>query len=91
MLMLVKYGCDNTADCHKFSLAVPGDQIVLIQNGVFWAMNEALDPYLEKGVEVYAIQPDFEARGFSETDSKVPLISYDGFIELLENTERTLG
>lgn len=91
MLILVKYGCDNVADCHKFSLALPGDQIILIQNGVFWAISDDIDPYLEKGIEIYAIEPDFDARGFAKEDAKVPLISYNGFIELLEKTEKTLG
>ena len=91
MLMMVKYGCDNPADCGKFSLAKKGDQIVLIQNGVFWAIDDKIDSFLDKGIEVFAIAPDLFARGYSEEVSKVPLLSYDGFIELLENAEQNLG
>ncbi|HBU00858.1 MAG TPA: sulfur relay protein DsrH, partial [Thermotoga naphthophila] len=37
------------------------------------------------------IKDDFLARGYSEEDSKVPLITYSGFIDLLEGEEKFIG
>lgn len=91
MLMLVKYGCGNPADCHKFSVAQSGDVIVLIQDGVFWAINDEVQAYKEKGIKIYAIESDLFARGYSKETSKVQLVSYDEFIELIENNEKILG
>ncbi|ABQ47763.1 MULTISPECIES: DsrH/TusB family sulfur relay protein [Thermotoga] len=85
-LVLVKYGTDHPVEKLKIRSAKAEDKIVLIQNGVFWALEE-----LETPAKVYTIKDDFLARGYSEEDSKVPLITYSEFIDLLESEEKFIG
>ena len=89
-LVLVKYGVDNPAEKIKLQIANENDKVVLIQNGVYWAVLEDVTE-LTKG-KVYVLKGDLEARGYCETDVKgVELIDYDGFIELVEQEEKFIG
>ncbi|WP_041075691.1 sulfurtransferase complex subunit TusB [Thermotoga caldifontis] len=85
-LILVKYGTDHSVEQLKIKSAKAEDKIVLIQNGVYWALKD-----LETPAKVYAIKDDFLARGYSEEDAKVNLISYSEFIDLLESEEKFIG
>ncbi len=85
-LILVKYGTDHPAEKLKIKSAKPDDKIILIQNGVYWALEE-----IESPAKIYAIKDDFIARGYSESESKVPLISYSEFVSLLEAEEKFIG
>ncbi|AEH51030.1 sulfurtransferase complex subunit TusB [Pseudothermotoga thermarum] len=85
-LILVKYGTDHPAERLKIKVAKPDDKIVLIQNGVYWALEK-----IETPAKVYAIKDDFVSRGYSESDSTVSLISYSEFIDLLESEEKFIG
>jgi len=91
MVILVKYGINSEEAKIKFNLALPGDKVVLIQNGVFWALTEKPLELKKENIEVYAIKDDFEARGYKDSESKVPLITYEEFIQLLESDNKTLG
>ncbi len=91
MLVLIKYGCNNPAEAWKMDMAKEDDAIVLIQNGVFWAISEELDPYLAKNLNIVALEPDITARGYSEEDSKVPLISYDDLVSIIEAQPKSMG
>jgi tRNA 2-thiouridine synthesizing protein B len=91
MLVLIKYGCENKAESWKMDMANENDAIVLVQNGVFWAISEEIDPYLEKNLNVVALEPDFAARGYTEEDSKVPLISYDDLVSIIEAQPKSMG
>ncbi len=85
-LILVKYGTDHSVEQLKIKSAKAEDKIVLIQNGVYWALKDVETP-----AKVYAIKDDFLARGYSEEDAKVNLISYSEFIDLLESEEKFIG
>ncbi len=91
MVILVKYGFENNISCKKMDLADAKDTVVLLQNGVFWAFDKKMDSLREKGVNVFAIKDDFLARGYKEDDSKVPLISYVDFIDIVEKDQKTIG
>ncbi|MGQ9856837.1 MAG: sulfurtransferase complex subunit TusB [Fervidobacterium sp.] len=89
-LVLVKYGVDNPAERVKFEIANENDKIVLIQNGVFFAVVEDVTKLTK--AEVYALKNDLEARGFCTADVKnVKLVDYDGLVELIEKEEKFIG
>ena len=90
MLVLIKYGCENPGDCWKMEMASENDAIVLIQNGVLWAISDEIDPYLQKR-NIQALDTDLFARGYHKEDSKVALINYDGLVSLLETHEQSMG
>lgn len=90
MLVIIKYGAENPGERWKMETADESDSIVLIQNGVFWAISEEIDPYLNNR-NVVALKPDLTARGYQESDSKVPLIDYPGLVDLIEKNERSMG
>ncbi|MDD2333214.1 MAG: sulfurtransferase complex subunit TusB [Mesotoga sp.] len=85
-LIVVKNGPNNSADRIKINAAKEGDKVVLIQDGVFWALNE-----LTTKAEVFALKDDVEARGYSASDVSVPLITYEGFIDIVEECEKSIG
>ena len=91
MLVIVKYPPSREISKRKLELAREGDVVVLIQDGVLYALG---DPVIEdlknRGVKVYALKEDFEARGCRE--SAAELISYEGFVDLLEEKgEKVMG
>lgn len=88
---IVKFGINHPISKRKLTLSEDGDSVVLIQNGVFWAITDFIDGVKEKGVKVYALKDDFLAKGYREEDSKVPLISYDELIDILEKDKKVLG
>lgn len=85
-LILVKYGTNHPVEGLKIRSARAEDKVVLVQNGVYWALENLQTP-----AKVYAIRDDFVARGYSQTDSKVPLITYGEFIDLLKGEEKFIG
>lgn len=91
MLIIVKYGPENPAEQGKLALAAEGDEVVLLQNGIFWAISEKLAPVLAKGLKVYALESDLLARGYSPAAAKTPLITYDGLLDIVERQEKSLG
>lgn len=88
MFILIKYGPENPAERWKMEAAAPEDQIVLIQNGIFWAIAE---PAFLKGKKVAVVQPDLEARGYSSQACSFPLVDYPGFITLLEENPKSMS
>jgi len=88
MLTLVKYGFNNAAEMLKMEWLEKKDILVLIQNGVFWAVSPKIDELIEEGVEVFAIEDDFLARGYKKEDTKVNLISYEDFVDLIEKSKK---
>lgn len=90
MLILIKYASDNPGDSWKMEMANQNDSVVLIQDGVLWAVSDEIDPYLQN-LNIVALDKDFLARGYKEEDSKVPLINYDDLVTLIEKNERSMG
>jgi tRNA 2-thiouridine synthesizing protein B len=72
-------------------MALTGDEVVLLQNGVFWAVSPEICDLVDRGIKVYVIENDLYARGYSERESFVPLITYDGMIDIIERQEKSLG
>ncbi|HOJ87604.1 MAG TPA: sulfurtransferase complex subunit TusB [Pseudothermotoga sp.] len=87
-LILIKFGTNNPAERFKLANASSDDDVVLIQNGIYWALNDAKQ---YTAARVYAIKEDFLARGYDEPDSKVPLINYAQFVELIEKHPKTIS
>jgi tRNA 2-thiouridine synthesizing protein B len=87
-LILVKYGVHHPIEKTKLECAQDADQVVLIQDGVFWALNDDITQVKGK---VSAIKDDFLARGYPETASRVPLTSYAEFVEIVEQEPKTIG
>lgn len=88
MLILVKYGPENPAERWKLEAASPDDQIVLIQNGIFWAIAE---PQILVDKKVALVQPDLEARGYAAETCQWPLVDYAGFVTLLEQNPKSMS
>ncbi len=93
MMIIVKYPPSHKISLDKIKLAKDGDVIVLIQDGVLYALDEKLMTDLKnKGVEVKALKDDFTCRGYSEEESFADLIGYDEFIDItVEKGERVIG
>ena len=74
----------------KIEVANENDTIVLIQNGVLWAISDEIEPYIKKR-NIQVIDSDLFARGYRKEDSKVPLINYDGLVSLIEKNPQSMG
>ena len=85
-LIVIKYGKKNVAETIKFSAARKGDSVVLVQDGIFWALDK-----VDIEAEVFAVIDDVKARGYSAEDLTVPSIAYEGFVEIIEKSEKTVG
>ena len=92
-LVLNKFGEDRAIGRTLLDLALPGDDLLLIQEGVLWLLNEsAIDELAGKQVSVYALKEDLEARGYTaDLCDRVGKVDYDGAIELIEKNERIIG
>jgi len=92
MIIFVKYGINNLIASRKLDMAAEGDTVVLIQNGIFWALDkEKMEALKNEKVNVVAIKDDFIARGYKESDATVPLISYEELLDILEKDRKVLG
>lgn len=74
-------------------LAREGDGILLIEDGVYAAapidhpLSVALAAASERGVALYALEPDLRARGIA---AGMKAVDYAGFVDLLESHERSM-
>lgn len=78
-----------------FKLADKDDAILLMQSGV--VLQKAVPSYLEndfsgavaRGVKIYALKEDLEARGITPTP-QYNVVDYKGAIKLFEQYDRTV-
>ena len=91
MVILIKYGPENAAEKLKILAADKGDTVVLIQDGIFWAIEEKTDIRIPENVKVVAIKDDYLARGYKEENAPIPLINYDQFIEIVEKDTKIIS
>jgi tRNA 2-thiouridine synthesizing protein B len=91
MVILIKYGLYHEIEKRKMSFAEKGDTVVLMQNGIFWTINDEFKKHVKDGTKVVALKEDYLARGYSEKCAPVLLISYDEFIEILEKDRKVIG
>ncbi len=89
MLVLIKYGFENLAERWKLEVTDENDTVVLIQNGIFWAISEEIEPYQNR--KIFALESDLLARGYSKEDSKVPLVDYAGLVDLIEANPKSMS
>jgi tRNA 2-thiouridine synthesizing protein B len=72
-------------------IAPSGTPILLYEDGVFSAMEGTRDSEKVKNAlndhPVYALDADVEARGLKNLIKGIKMISYDGFVELVEEND----
>lgn len=88
MLILIKYGPENPAETWKLGMATADDTIVLLQNGVFWAITDEGRQALD-GKQYFALAEDLDARGYA-TDG-IPCVDYAGLVELIEANPKAMS
>lgn len=87
-LILIKYGTDHPVEKLKIDSANPDDSVVLIQNGIFWTIDDRISSCRGK---VYVIHDDLVSRGYREADCSYPVIDYARFVELAEKNPQFIG
>ena len=76
-------------------IAMPGSSILLIEDGVYGAMNGTLlNGKLSDAanrLKLYVLGPDLKARGLSEGDvmEGIEVVDYDGFVDLVVTHDAT--
>lgn len=69
-------------------IASPGAPILLYEDGVYAAMSGAQSAAMVESAmadhPIYALEADLEARGVGKVLTGIQVISYDGFVELVE-------
>ena len=67
-----------------------GDQLLLIEDGVYGAIKSGKAAGLLKGLKVSVLGPDLAARGISEDKlaDGVDVIDYAGFVDLVEANDK---
>ncbi|NOX19907.1 MAG: hypothetical protein GXO99_01400 [Nitrospirae bacterium] len=62
--------------------------IVLLQNGVYFAINEMLDGFCGTA---YAVEEDLKMRGLADIKRGIKKIGWPELIDLMANEERVVG
>jgi len=78
---------ERSSAATAFAHVLEGDAVLMIEDGVLAARKGgafAKQLTAAKGVEVYALGPDLEARGIKAGDlvEGVKVVGYDGFVDL---------
>jgi sulfur relay protein TusB/DsrH len=91
MLVMIKSAPDTTDGALGLTLAKEsGADIVLLQNGVYFAQQERLGPFTGN---VYVLGDDKRLRGLRDTemDNRAKTIDYDRVAELITGGEKVVG
>ncbi|HXY53620.1 MAG TPA: DsrH/TusB family sulfur metabolism protein [Nitrospirota bacterium] len=91
MIVMIKSGPDTTDGASGVTLAkVGGADIVLLQNGVYFARKDRLGPFAGA---VYVLDDDKRLRGLkdSEMDARVKTIDYDKLTDIITGGENVVG
>ena len=86
-LVLIKHGVHHPIARTKLGCSNENDCLVLIQDGIFWAITGELEKPKSK---VYALQEDFCARGYQIEDADVTMIGYSDLVDLIVEAEETI-
>jgi tRNA 2-thiouridine synthesizing protein B len=86
-LVLIKYGVDHPIEKLKLACAEKDDCVVLIQDGVFWAVT---DQVRDVKADVCALELDFCARGYPTESANVKLIDYSELVDLIAAEEQAI-
>ena len=82
------YQSDALTTC--FGLAQPGSAVLLIEDGVYGAMDKtkfsAAVEIAQQYCTIYVLEPDLQARGIDSDRimNAIHTINYDGFVSLVE-------
>ena len=82
------YQSDALTTC--FGLAQPGSAVLLIEDGIYGAMNNTKFStaivIAQQCCTIYVLEPDLQARGFDSDCimNAIQTIDYDGFVSLVE-------
>jgi sulfur relay protein TusB/DsrH len=91
MLVMIKSAPDTTDGTTGLTLAKEGGaDIVLLQNGVYFAHKERLGTFTGN---VYVLDDDKRLRGLrdSEMDGRVKTIDYDRLTDIITGGEKVVG
>jgi tRNA 2-thiouridine synthesizing protein B len=87
-LILVKFNNTHPIEKIKIQNAKKDDTVVLIQDGIYWGLEDAKKLTDSK---IVAIKEDVLARGYDEKDFDVDLIDYHEFIDIVEKEKKFIG
>ncbi|MGC8814077.1 sulfurtransferase complex subunit TusB [Dictyoglomus sp.] len=90
-LIIIKKSPREEISKRIIELAVEGDTILFVQDGVLYAIDETTKEFIKSGVSVFALKEDLEARGYSESLSLFPCIDYEEWVELIEKNEKIIS
>ncbi len=91
MLVMIKSAPDTTDGALGLTLAKEGGaDLVLLQNGVYFAQKERLDAFTGN---VYVLGDDKRLRGLkdSEMDARAKTIDYDKLTDMITGGEKVVG
>ena len=79
----------DPGESRKLAFAREGDAVILIEDAVFGAtaLTAPLDDAAERGLTVFVLAPDADARGI---ETVLPTVDYPGFVELLAKHDRAV-
>jgi len=91
MLHLVNKSPYDTCSLNTASTIMKsGDQLLLIEDGVYGAIKSGKAAGLLNGLKVFVLGPDLAARGISEDKlaNDIDVIDYAGFVDLVEANDK---
>jgi sulfur relay protein TusB/DsrH len=91
MLVIVKSGTDTTEGSRGISLAKDmAADLVLIQNGVYFALGEKLDGFCGTA---YILDEDCKLRGIRDEvmTGDIKKLDYDGLVDVMAGADKVLG
>jgi sulfur relay protein TusB/DsrH len=91
MIVMIKSAPDTSDGAIGLALAKQsGADLVLTQNGVYFAQKERLGVFLS---EVYVLDDDKRLRGLkdSEMDERVKIIDYDKLTDIITRGDKVTG
>jgi sulfur relay protein TusB/DsrH len=91
MLVMIKSAPDTTDGALGLTLAKEGGaDIVLLQNGVYFAQKERLGTFMGA---VYVLDDDKRLRGLkdSEMDARATIIDYDRMTDIITGGKKVVG
>ncbi|MGB9679996.1 MAG: sulfurtransferase complex subunit TusB [Thermoanaerobacteraceae bacterium] len=90
-LIIIKKSPKDKISEFLLKLALPDDKVMLIQDGVIFAIDNKIKDIVNKDVRLFALKEDFNARGLSENESMIPLLDYEGWAELIETEDKIIS
>ena len=91
MIVMIKSGPDTTYGASGVAIAKAGGaDIVLLQNGVYFAWKDRLGPFAGT---VYVLDDDKRLRGLkdSEMDARAKTIDYDKLTDIITGGDKVVG